>query len=146
MLGLLKETLVLGKELPSKLCEHLMQIMKMCQGLPLIITILAKILANMDQDGWEEVVQGLSPSTILSIEQCKATLKKSYKHLSNHLKPCFLYFGAIPKDYEHTVEELIWLWVAEGFVLKTQFRNSEGLGNDYMIDLVGRNLIIVLKQ
>ena len=50
---LLTEKLFPGKELPPKLCELRMQIVKKCQGLPLTIVILAGILANVDQDGWK---------------------------------------------------------------------------------------------
>ncbi|GMP93062.1 hypothetical protein CsSME_00043048 [Camellia sinensis var. sinensis] len=28
------------------------------------------------------------------------TLELSYNHFLGHLKPCLLYFGAFPKDYQ----------------------------------------------
>ncbi|XP_027062469.1 putative late blight resistance protein homolog R1A-3 [Coffea arabica] len=143
---LLKEKLFPGKDLPPKLCELRTQIVEMCQGLPLTIVILAGILAHTDQYGWKEVVQRLSSSAISSSEQCKAALELSYTNLPENLRPCFLYFGAYPQDHEHITDRLTWLWVAEGFVQKTQFKSSEDVAYDYLMDLIGRSLVMVPKQ
>lgn len=48
--------------------------------------------------------------------QCKGILKLSYKHLPDHLKPCFLYFGAFQEDEKVPAQKLMWLWIAEGFI------------------------------
>ncbi|XP_027174479.1 putative late blight resistance protein homolog R1B-17 [Coffea eugenioides] len=128
-----------------KLCELRMQIGEKCQGLPLTIVILAGILSNIGQDGWEDVVESLSAHTVSTTDQCTATLELSYDHLPDRLKPCFLYLGAFPEDQEYTPKSLIQLWVAEGFVRKSQIKSSEDVANDYMMDLTGRSLIMVSK-
>ncbi|XP_027063223.2 putative late blight resistance protein homolog R1A-3 [Coffea arabica] len=144
---LLQEKFCPGKDsLPPELCELRTQIVEMCQGLPLTIVILAGILANMEQSGWKEVVQSLSSSNISSTEQCTAALELSYRHLPDNLKPCFLYFGGFPEDHEHTIERLIWLWVAEGFVETTHSKSAEDVANDFMMNLIGRSLVMVSKQ
>ncbi|XP_027063020.2 putative late blight resistance protein homolog R1A-3 [Coffea arabica] len=144
---LLSKRLFPGKDLPPpELCELRMQIVEMCQGLPLTIVILAGILANEDQYSWKRVVEGLNSSMLSSTEQCTAALELSYNNLPDYLKPCFLYFGAFPEDHEHTTERLNWLWVAEGFAQKTQFKSAEDVANDHMMALINRSLVMVSKQ
>ncbi|XP_027171387.1 putative late blight resistance protein homolog R1B-14 [Coffea eugenioides] len=144
---LLSKRLFPGKDLPPpELCELRMQIVEMCQGLPLTIVILAGILANEDQYSWKKVVEGLNSSMLSSTEQCTAALELSYNNLPDYLKPCFLYFGAFPEDHEHATERLNWLWVAEGFAQKTQFKSAEDVANDHMMALINRSLVMVSKQ
>nr|XP_027062113.1 putative late blight resistance protein homolog R1A-3 [Coffea arabica] len=143
---LLKAKLYPGQDLaPPELCEIRQKVVEMCQGLPLTVVILAGILSSMDRHDWKEVVEGLSSRNVSSTEQCTATLELSYKHLPDNLKACFLYFGAFPEDYEHNTKRLISLWVAEGFVQKTQLKRSEDVANDYLMELISRSLVIVSK-
>ncbi|XP_071904806.1 putative late blight resistance protein homolog R1A-3 [Coffea arabica] len=143
---LLKGKLYPGQDLaPPELCEIRQQVVEMCQGLPLTVVILAGILSRMDRYGWKEAVEGLSSRNVSSTEQCTATLELSYKHLPDNLKACFLYFGAFPEDHEHNTRRLISLWVAEGFVQKTQLKRSEDVANDYLMELISRSLVIVSK-
>ncbi|XP_027063926.2 putative late blight resistance protein homolog R1A-3 [Coffea arabica] len=143
---LLKGKLYPGQDLaPPELCEIRQQVVEMCQGLPLTVVILAGILSRMDRYGWKEAVEGLSSRNVSSTEQCTATLELSFKHLPDTLKACFLYFGAFPEDHEHNTKRLISLWVAEGFVQKTQLKRSEDVANDYLMELIGRSLVIVSK-
>ncbi|XP_027062228.1 putative late blight resistance protein homolog R1A-3 [Coffea arabica] len=143
---LLKGKLYPGQDLASpELCEIRQQVVEMCQGLPLTVVILAGILSRMDRYGWKEAVEGLSSRNVSSTEQCTATLELSYKHFPDTLKACFLYFGAFPEDHEHNTKRLISLWVAEGFVQKTQLKRSEDVANDYLMELISRSLVIVSK-
>ncbi|XP_027060908.2 putative late blight resistance protein homolog R1A-3 [Coffea arabica] len=144
---LLNMKLFPGNDLPPpELCELQTKIVEMCQGLPLTIVILAGILANEDQHGWKELVDGLSSRIVSSIEQCSAAIELSYKNLPDNLKPCFLYFRAFPEDHDHTTKKLIWLWEAEGFTQKTEFKSVEDVANDFLMDLIHRSLVIVSKQ
>nr|XP_027062486.1 putative late blight resistance protein homolog R1A-3 isoform X2 [Coffea arabica] len=143
---LLKGKLYPGQDLdPPELCEIGQQVVKMCQGLPLTVVILAGILSRMDPNGWKEAVEGLSSRNVSSTEQCIATLELSYKHLPDTLKACFLYFAAFPEDHEHNTKRLISLWVAEGYVQKTHPKRSEDVANDYLMELISRSLVIVSK-
>ncbi|KAL3502907.1 hypothetical protein ACH5RR_037356 [Cinchona calisaya] len=143
---LLKAKLFPRDDRPPALCELGMQIVERCKGLPLTIVILAGILATMEQDGWKEVVEHLSSSTVSSTEQCKNMLELSYRHLPDKLKPCLLYFGAFPEDQELTTKKLIWLWIAEGFVCKTQSKSLEDTARDYLMHLISRGLVMVSRQ
>ncbi|CDP05524.1 unnamed protein product [Coffea canephora] len=41
------------------------------------------------------------------------------------LKSCFFYLGAFPEDYKISVRRLIRLWIAEGFIQRTEEKRLE---------------------
>ena len=65
----------------------------------------------------------------------------SYDEMSYHLKPCFLYLGHYPDDYEIPVKELCYMWIAEVFVL--QGEAMEDLVYSFLLKLVERSLLQV---
>ncbi|KAM7530029.1 hypothetical protein LguiB_033439 [Lonicera macranthoides] len=80
------------------------------------------------------------------LEKCFDILALSYKELPPKLKPCFLYFGVFPEDFEIPVRQLIRLWVAEGFIKEDKTRKAEDISEEYLEDLIDRSLIIVLRK
>nr|XP_027102338.1 putative late blight resistance protein homolog R1B-16 [Coffea arabica] len=138
---------VFGKEgFPPTLGKVGFQIAKLCRGLPLTVVLAAGILANTAEDCWEEVAKSLTSSIVLDDEYCMMTLELSYSHLSDDLKPCLLYFGAYKEDENVPVRRLLWLWISEGFVRKTEEKSLEDAANDYLRDLVDRSLVMVSEQ
>ncbi|KAL0318893.1 UNVERIFIED_CONTAM: putative disease resistance RPP13-like protein 3 [Sesamum angustifolium] len=69
----------------------------------------------------------------------------SYLALPCNLKPCFLYLGMFPEDFEIPVERLILLWIAEGFIQKKPRISLEETAMEYLEDLIARNLITIDK-
>lgn len=121
--------------------------MERCKGLSLTIVILAGILATKVQNDWEQIFECcLSSSSAPILEQCRNILEISYRYLPDKLKPCFLYFGALPEDQEHTASELTLLWIAEGFVCKAHSNCLEDEAKDYLMHLISRSLVMVDKQ
>ncbi|XP_027177924.1 putative late blight resistance protein homolog R1A-3 [Coffea eugenioides] len=136
-----------GKEgFPPILGKVGSQIAKLCRGLPLTVVLVAGILANTAEDCWEEVAKSLTSSIVLHDEYCMKTLELSYNHLPDDLKPCLLYFGAFQEDENVPVRRLLWLWISEGFVRKTEGKRLEDVADDYLRDLVDRSLVMVSKQ
>ncbi|XP_027164061.1 putative late blight resistance protein homolog R1B-17 [Coffea eugenioides] len=126
------------------------QIARNCKGLPLTIVIIAGILSTIEDEAWSDVADRLTSAIVY--DQCKYTLELSYMNLPHHLIPCFLYFGAFREDQEIETEKLTRLWIAEGFVSveepvqDTEPKRLEDLAEEYMMDLIGRNLVMVAKQ
>ncbi|XP_059642452.1 putative late blight resistance protein homolog R1B-8 [Cornus florida] len=145
---LLQQKVFQGDSCPQELIAIRKQIAKKCQGLPLAIVVIAGLLTKEDktQTRWRHVAESVSSYIVTEPEQFMDTLALSYNHLPYHLKPCFLYFGAFPEDYEIPVWKLIWLWVAEGFIVRNQQKSLEAVAEDYMMELIDRSLVIVSKK
>ncbi|XP_027158505.1 putative late blight resistance protein homolog R1A-3 [Coffea eugenioides] len=140
--GCPQELHMLGKEIATN-----------CKGLPLTIVIIAGILSTIEDDAWSEVADSLTSTIVYATDQCKSTLELSYRHLPNYLKRCLLYFGAFREDQEIETAKLMRLWIAEGFVSAevetvpdTEPKRMADLAEEYMMDLIGRNLVMVAKQ
>ncbi|CAI9105460.1 OLC1v1004388C1 [Oldenlandia corymbosa var. corymbosa] len=124
-----------------------MEIAKSCKGLPLTLVIVAGLLANTDQKEWKQISDRLSTGDVEIIKHCTNTLELSYKHLPEKLRPCLLYFGAFQEDQEISVNRLVRLWAAEGFIRKPDAsKRVVDVAEEYLQDLIGRSLIMVVKQ
>ncbi|KAL2531257.1 putative disease resistance protein [Abeliophyllum distichum] len=133
---------------PPQLIDIGKQIATNCHGLPLAVVVMAAVLANMEKKEslWQEVVGSLSSHISDGNNKCMDVLELSYKHLPVHLKPCFLYFGVFQEDIEIPIGKLIALWIAEGLIEKQEQKSLEDVAHDYLMDLIGRSLILIAKR
>lgn len=134
---------------PKELLDVGMEIARNCKGLPLSIVAIAGLLqrTHMKPDSWKQIAESLNSIIIIDPQtRCMDILELSYKNLPDYLKACFLYLGAFQEDKEIPVRRLIWLWMAEGFILQRDSRSLEDLAEDYLRDLIGRSLITVAKR
>jgi Leucine-rich repeat (LRR) protein len=139
-----------GGTCPPELETPGRQIAEGCHGLPLSIVLLAGLLANKEKSFhiWSKFVGHVS--SFLPCEEdttiCQKILSLSYTDLPHRLKPCFLYFGIYPEDFEIPVRRLIYLWVAEGFIQHTGHRFPEDVAEIYLEELIDRSLIQVATR
>ncbi|KZV53863.1 hypothetical protein F511_00129 [Dorcoceras hygrometricum] len=142
---LLQRKVFQNETCPLELLDIGMQIAEYCQGLPLSVVVIASVLANLDRKEtlWQEVAKSIKSHVSEHLNQCLNILDLSYKHLPEKLKLCFLYFGVFPEDEEIPVKKLISLWIAAGFVHGKDQKIPEDVGKDYLMDLIGRSLVIV---
>ncbi|XP_028797489.1 disease resistance protein RPP13-like [Neltuma alba] len=138
-----------GECVPSDLELLGKQMAESCGGLPLSIVVLAGILANKEKSYWEWSKIMSHVNSYLTQPETQVqdiVLKLSYDSLPPKLRPCFLYFGMFPEDYEIPVRDLIQLWVAKGFILHSDFRITEDVAEDYLDQLIDRSLIQVGRR
>ncbi|KAL2329669.1 hypothetical protein Fmac_017250 [Flemingia macrophylla] len=133
-----------GEQCPFDLEPLGRPIVEKCNGLPLSIVVLAGLVNKKEktQREWKRIKE-------VHLPEVKDILRLSYDNLPPKLKPCFLYFGIYPEDYEISVKEVIQLWIAEGFIKREDQKTTEELedvGDRYMDDMVDRNLVQVAKR
>ncbi|KAJ4715601.1 NBS-LRR disease resistance protein [Melia azedarach] len=118
-----------------------------CAGVPLAIKTIARLLYCKDNKYWLT----FRDQELSEIDQREGDIlpiiKLSYDHLSPQLKQCFAYCALFPKDYKFEKENLIQLWMAQGF-LGTPKRNQclEDIGNEYFMDLLSGSFFQDLKK
>ncbi|XP_028753218.1 putative disease resistance RPP13-like protein 3 [Neltuma alba] len=138
-----------GECVPSDLELLGKQMAESCGGLPISIVVLAGILANKEKSyrEWSKIMGHVNSYLTQPETQVQdIVLKLSYDSLPPKLRPCFLYFGMFPEDYEIPVRKLIQLWVAEGFILHSDLRITEDVAEDYLVELIDRSLIQVGRR
>lgn len=131
---------------PFDLEEYESVIIQKCGGLPQAIVGTAGILINHSTASywWRKVSETVNDSG--SADQNSDVLALSYNNLPFHLKPCFLYLGVFPEDYEIPAWKLMQLWVSEGFVESDGDQSMEEVAENYLHDLVDRDLVTVVQR
>ncbi|CAI9095834.1 OLC1v1031857C1 [Oldenlandia corymbosa var. corymbosa] len=146
---LLKSKIFPKEECPEELLTVGQEIARNCKGLPLAIVAIAGILnrCGKNPDLWKQNAKRVR-SLVLNDPgmNCKEILELSFNQLPDHLRACFLYFGAFQEDKDISVWRLQLLWIAEGFVPKMESKSVEHLAEDCLMDLIGRSLVIVSKR
>ncbi|KAL7153495.1 hypothetical protein ABFS83_04G172800 [Erythranthe nasuta] len=107
------------ESLPYELEKAGKKIAEKCEGLPLTIITVAKILSKSDKttEYWNKVADEKRNSVFMdAYEKMSKVLHPSYEYLPQYLKACFLYMGVFPQNYEIPYSKLVNLWSAEGFL------------------------------
>ncbi|KAI5596078.1 hypothetical protein BDE02_03G182800 [Populus trichocarpa] len=114
------------------------EIARKCKGLPLAAKSLGGLLCTeRDVEEWQDTLK--SNLWDLPNDNILPALRLSYHHLPSHLKRCFAYCDIFPKDYSFRKDELVLLWMAEGFVVHSVADEMEKAGAKYFEDLLSRS-------
>ncbi|XP_058112023.1 probable disease resistance protein At1g58602 [Magnolia sinica] len=124
------------------------KIVAKCGGLPLAIAVIGGVLSRKEKsvNEWYKVLTSLEWHLHESEDAISGILALSYHDLPYYLKPCFLYFGAFPEDSEIRADDLIKLWIAEGFVQQRGGEELEDVAEDYLNELINRSMIQVARR
>ncbi|KAG8388236.1 hypothetical protein BUALT_Bualt02G0104800 [Buddleja alternifolia] len=146
--NLLRNKMFAQEQCPPELEDTGNIIAHNCRGLPLAIVVVAGVLSKVNRTryDWEKIAGNVSSVVTENDEYFSKILYLSYNHLPHHLKPCFLYFGAFPQDYEISVSRLIKLWIAGGFLRPIESKTLEEVAEEYLEDLSKRNLVLLTKN
>ncbi|KAM0005430.1 putative virus X resistance protein-like, coiled-coil [Helianthus debilis subsp. tardiflorus] len=91
------------------------EIVVKCKGLPLAVKTLGSLMwSKSSSNDWQRV----KDSNIWNLQENNVlpALKLSYDNLVPHFKRCFSYVSLFPKGHTIEKDELILLWVANGFI------------------------------
>ncbi|XP_020151322.2 disease resistance protein Pik-2-like [Aegilops tauschii subsp. strangulata] len=67
----------------------------------------------------------------------------SFEDLHNDLRSCYLYFASYPTNSSHPADQLVRMWIGEGFIKARRGKTMEEVGHDYLKELVLRCLVEV---
>ncbi|XVE90306.1 hypothetical protein DITRI_Ditri20bG0066900 [Diplodiscus trichospermus] len=115
-------------------------IISKCKGIPLAVKAIAWVLRGntTDERTWKNILE----NDIWELEQGTSTsetpnilplLRLGYNHLDYILQQCFAYCSIFPKGYPFQKEELVKLWMAEGFI------EYEETGEKYFNELLTKS-------
>ena len=77
------------------------EITKMCNGVPLVIRTLGRILhSKTEESQWLSIKNNKNLMSLRDGNNILLVLKLSYDNLPSHLKQCFTYCALFPKDYK----------------------------------------------
>ncbi|XP_047080862.1 putative disease resistance protein RGA1 [Lolium rigidum] len=119
-----------------------LQIVAKCDGLPLAIKVLGGLLCQKEKKHheWKMVLDDSVWSDNEMPEELNHAVYLSYEDLPSCIKQCLLYWSLLPKTALLYKQDIISMWIGEGFVQGTS-DNLEELGSKYYKELIVRNLI-----
>nr|GMD49439.1 putative disease resistance protein RGA3 [Ipomoea batatas]GME13786.1 putative disease resistance protein RGA3 [Ipomoea batatas] len=138
----------------EKLKDIGQKIAQKCKGLPLAARVMGSLLRfKYTKDDWQNVLDNKIWELEKVVTDLFPHLYLSYNDLTPKMKQCFSYCAVFPKDYEIEVDELIRIWMAQGYVtMESKGRELfEGLAmrsffQDLKKDDMGSNIIISCKM
>ncbi|KAK9989348.1 hypothetical protein SO802_029587 [Lithocarpus litseifolius] len=118
-----------------------MDIAKKCQGVPLAIKTIGRVLYfRTTKAEWLDIKNNELTNVTQPNNGILPVLKLSYNHLPSYLKCCFAYCSLFPKDYLIDKLTLIQLWIAQGFIQSLdKTKQLEDIANQYFMDLHWRS-------
>jgi disease resistance protein RPM1 len=137
------------KRCPPELLELAEKFLQKCEGLPIAIACIGRVLSSRPPTylRWETVYKELEwHSSKNGIQNIDNILKFSLEDLPYELKNCFLHCAIFPEDYVMTRRSLIRHWITSGFIKKKDNETLEQVAEGYLIDLVNRSLLQVVRK
>ncbi|KAM4087785.1 hypothetical protein ACB094_07G022100 [Castanea mollissima] len=125
-----------------------MDIIKNCQGVPLAIRTIGKVLFfKKTEDEWLYIKNTKLTDVTKLKDGIMPVLKLSYDYLPSHLKCCFAYCSLFPKDYLIDKLTLIQLWISQGFIQSSEESHElEHVANEYFMELLWRSFFQEAKE
>uniref|UniRef100_A0A6N2M2K2 NB-ARC domain-containing protein n=1 Tax=Salix viminalis TaxID=40686 RepID=A0A6N2M2K2_SALVM len=117
-------------------------IVKKCGGVPLAIKALGNLMRLKDtEDQWMAVKESEMWDLREEANKILPALRLSYTNLSPHLKQCFAFCSIFPKDHVMRREELVALWMANGFIGCRREMDLHITGIEIFNELLGRSFL-----
>ncbi|XP_022764233.1 putative disease resistance protein At3g14460 [Durio zibethinus] len=133
----------MGQSVPRDLADIGMEIVKKCHGLPLAVMAMGGLLRyKRTREEWHQVLDSSISLTTEAEGPIFPILRLSYDYLPDHLKHCFAFCSLFPLDYELEKEEMVLLWMAEGFLANSGGQSLEQVGAKCFDGLLERSLFI----
>ncbi|CDP19673.1 unnamed protein product, partial [Coffea canephora] len=135
--SIIKGKVVEGEEVPNELDAIKDRAIQICNGLPLVASVLGGLL-RLRKDKWRSILE----DRLLNLNEAMQILQLSFDNLpSPAIKKCFAYCSIFPQDTEMEGDMLIELWMAEGFLhAGLENKTMEEIGEYYLEILLQSSL------
>ncbi|XP_066333456.1 putative disease resistance RPP13-like protein 1 [Miscanthus floridulus] len=119
-----------------------MRLVEKCDGLPLGVKVMGGLLRqkSIRRTDWQNVLDDSLWSVSQMPKELNYAVYLSYEDLQPCLKPCFLHYSLLPRGTLFFADDIVGMWISEGFVHGT-LRDLEEIGREYYDQLIQRNLI-----
>ena len=124
------------------------EISKKCKGLPLAAETLGSLMRfkSCSKQEWEEVLD----SDWWKLENVESgifvPLLLSYYDLPSPLKRCFSYCAVFPKDFVFSGDDLVLMWMAQGYIDSKEPIEMEVVAREYLQILAIRSCFQNIKK
>ncbi|XP_073133786.1 disease resistance protein RGA2-like [Henckelia pumila] len=132
-------------------CEELedvgRELARKCKGLPLVLKTIGSLMRfKTSLKDWQDVLS----SDFWTLEEAEKELLQpfmlSYYDLPSPLKRCFSFCAFFPKDQKIDADNLIKLWMAQGYIKSTENEEMETTGQKYLQNLAMRSFFQELEK
>ncbi|CAL1385840.1 unnamed protein product [Linum trigynum] len=132
------------RERVEELCE---KAVKKCSGSPLAAKVLGGVLhVKKSKRDWKQLLGSEMWRIEKGRDEVIAPLALSYYDLPPTLRQCFQFCSVFPQDYIMEKDELIKLWMSQGFLKATTNQDMEEVGEEYFQMLVMRSFFQDLEK
>ncbi|XP_057781441.1 putative disease resistance protein RGA3 isoform X2 [Salvia miltiorrhiza] len=144
--SIIKEKTFGKEDVPSEFEAIGRKIAIRCQGLPLAANVVGGVLRIKSEEKWLSVEEKWL-SADEGGDNIRKILRLSFDNLSLPLlKKCFAYCAMFPKGYQIIKQELIEMWMAEGFLQADGRDDMESVGEKFINLLLHNSLLQVSKR
>ncbi|KAF7087262.1 hypothetical protein CFC21_090458 [Triticum aestivum] len=113
------------------------QIAKRLQGNPLAAETAGTLLReHLTIDHWNNILKNEDWKSLQLSNGIMSALKLCYDQLPYNLQQCFSYCSIFPYSYHFLAEELVRMWISQGFVNCNHSSMIQEEGRRYLCDLV----------
>ncbi|XP_058750012.1 disease resistance protein RGA2-like [Vicia villosa] len=120
-------------------------IVRKCVGSPLAAKALGSLLRfKSEEHQWLSIKE----SNLWNLPEdnpIMSALRLSYFNLKSSLRPCFTFCAVFPKDFEMVKEQVIHLWLANGYIASVGNLEVEHVGHDVWNELSAKSFFQEVK-
>ncbi|KAL5563608.1 hypothetical protein UlMin_033355 [Ulmus minor] len=123
------------------------EIVKKCGGVPLAAKALGGLLRfKFEENEWLSFMRSELWNLTQDGSSILPALRLSYLHLPIEQRRCFAYCAIFPKDHLIKREQIIHLWMANGFLSSRGELEDEEIGNEIFNELYWRSFFQDIKD